>query len=243
MPDLPRKKVGLIACSGEDHPLGTLSRVAARLVLEKLRPNDTVTLCLPLFLAGEQSERAFARFYPTIAIDACGVACAARATAQHSGPVVRAINLEALLAGLGIEVKASWRRALDADGMAVAEEVAAIVARMVDRILHREERPAAEEAVEEEEAAGAGEVAACSCGSGIPVLRLNVDGRTLELLAVPAVFAQFKERGRAPDGAGLAAELLEQTRLYNAVAAEDEGLLAEVLATAYRDYWAGRLEL
>ena len=240
MPDLPRKKVGLIACSGEDHPLGTLGRVATRLVLERLRPNDTVTLCLPLFLAGEQSERAFARFYPTIAIDSCGVACAARATAQHSGPVVRALDLEKLLVGLGIEAKPSWRRELDAAGMAAAEEVAAIIAQMVDRILHRESRPAEEPSTAE--AAAPGPVAACSCGSDIPVLRLDVDGHTLELLAVPDLFARFREQGRAPSSE-VAAELLAQARLYNAVPADEEGLVIEALATAYGDYYAGRLQL
>jgi uncharacterized metal-binding protein len=236
MPDLPQKKVGLISCSGEDHPLGTVARVATRLVLEKLRPNDTVTLCLPLFLAGEESERAFARFYPTIAIDGCGVACAARATAQHSGPVVRALDLEKLLAGLGIAVQPSWRRRLDAAGMAAAEEVAAIVARVVDHILGQDGRPA--EAASAEEAAG-GEVAACSCGSGIPVLRLEVAGRTMELLGVPAILDQFRQEGRAPAPETTAA-LLAQTRLYNAIAAEDAAALAEALDAAYREQWGHR---
>jgi uncharacterized metal-binding protein len=237
MPDLPQKKVGLISCSGEDHPLGTVARVATRLVLEKLRPSDTVTLCLPLFLAGEESERAFARFYPTIAIDGCGVACAARATAQHSGPVVRALDLERLLAGLGIAVQPSWRRRLDAAGMATAEEVAEIIARQVDRILGQDGRPA--EAVPEEEAAGAGEVAACSCGSGIPVLRLDVGGRTVELLGVPAILDQFRQEGRAPSPETTAA-LLAQTRLYNAIATEDAAALAAALDAAYRERWVGR---
>jgi len=57
MPRLPERKVGLIACSGEDLPEGTVSRQAALLVLERLRPGATVTLCLPLFLAGEERER------------------------------------------------------------------------------------------------------------------------------------------------------------------------------------------
>ncbi len=234
MPDLPRRKVGLIACSGEDHPLGTLGRVAVRLVLEKLRPNDTVTLCLPLFLAGEESERAFARFYPTIAVDGCGVACAARATAQYSGPVVRALDLEKLLAGLGIEVQPSWQRQLDAAGMAAAEEVAAIIARQVDIILGQGGRPA----VAEEETSGTGEVATCSCGSGIPVLRLALDGRTVELLAVPAVFEQFRQEGRAPSPETTAA-LLVQARLYNNIAAADEVAVTQALDAAYRKQWAG----
>ena len=83
MPVLPKKKVGLISCSGEELPGGTLSRMATLKVLEELRPNDTVTLCLPLFLAGNDKERAFARFYPTIAVDGCDQRCAARATEKY----------------------------------------------------------------------------------------------------------------------------------------------------------------
>ena len=49
-------KVGIIACSGEEIAAGTISRLATRRVLELLRPQSTVTLCLPLFLAGEEQE-------------------------------------------------------------------------------------------------------------------------------------------------------------------------------------------
>ena len=85
MPDLPQKKVGIIACSGEELPEGTVTRLAALKVLEELRPADTVTICLPLFLAGGEGDRAFARFYPTIAVDGCALRCAARGTEKYSG--------------------------------------------------------------------------------------------------------------------------------------------------------------
>ncbi len=68
MVDLPQKKVGIVACSGEELAEGTVTRLAALKVLEQLRPKDTVTICLPLFLAGGEGDRAFARFYPTIAL-------------------------------------------------------------------------------------------------------------------------------------------------------------------------------
>ena len=51
MPELPRKKVGIIACSGEEIAEGTVTRLAALRVLHELRPGDTVTICLPLFLS------------------------------------------------------------------------------------------------------------------------------------------------------------------------------------------------
>ena len=50
-------KVGVISCSGEECLGGTISRLATRKVLEELTFIDTVTLCLPLYLAGGKEER------------------------------------------------------------------------------------------------------------------------------------------------------------------------------------------
>ncbi len=52
MPDVPERKVGIIACCGEELAVGTASRLAALKVLHHARPGKTVTICLPLFLAG-----------------------------------------------------------------------------------------------------------------------------------------------------------------------------------------------
>ena len=79
MPEIRPKKVGIVACSGEEMAEGTVTRLAALRVLETLRPEETVTICLPLFLAGGEGDRAFARYYPTIAVDGCDLRCAARA--------------------------------------------------------------------------------------------------------------------------------------------------------------------
>jgi hypothetical protein len=78
-------KVGVIACAGEEMAAGTISRLATRRVLGTLRPGATVTLCLPLFLAGDQQERRFAREHPTITVDGCKKLCARRGTEQYSG--------------------------------------------------------------------------------------------------------------------------------------------------------------
>lgn len=84
-------KVGVIACSGEEIPAGTVTRLATRRVLELLRPHSTVTLCLPLFLAGEERERRFARQHPTITVDGCDKLCAKRGTEQFSGKVAASL--------------------------------------------------------------------------------------------------------------------------------------------------------
>ena len=136
MPDLPTRKVGIISCSGEEFAEGTISRVATRMVLEELRPGQTVTLCLPLFLAGGEEERAFARFFPTIAVDGCAKLCAAKATAQHSAEPA-AVVVVSDIAARHPELAIGSRRRLDEDGMKLARLVADEIASKVDELLAR----------------------------------------------------------------------------------------------------------
>ena len=68
--DIQVMKVGVVSCSGEEIPEGTLCRLACRKVLDE-RPGETVTICLPLFIAGGEEERTFAHNYPTITVDGC----------------------------------------------------------------------------------------------------------------------------------------------------------------------------
>jgi uncharacterized metal-binding protein len=131
---LAKGKVGIICCSGEDLTEGTISRVAVRMVLEKLRPDKTVTLCLPLFLAGGEEERGFARLFPTIAIDGCDKKCAAIGTAKYSGKPAATIMVSEILKKHS-EVKAVSHATLNAEEMKVAMEVAEEIAKKVDEIL------------------------------------------------------------------------------------------------------------
>jgi len=134
LPGRVRVKIGLIACSGEALPGGTVTRLAVRRVLEALRPDDTVTLCLPLFLAGSERERSFAHKFPTITIDGCEKRCAARATAKCSAPPAASLIVPDLLAERGLPPPRELR-ALDEAGMRATDETAAAVAAEVDRLL------------------------------------------------------------------------------------------------------------
>jgi hypothetical protein len=136
MPDLPKKKGGLISCSGEELPEGTVTRRAVRKVLETLRPDDTVTLCLPLFLAGGEGERSFARFYPTIAIDGCDKRCAARAMEKYSAKPVASIVVSDIAKECGCRAIGTARR-LNAEGLRLADEVAGKIVEETDRLLKK----------------------------------------------------------------------------------------------------------
>lgn len=238
MPLLPKKKVGIVACSGEELPEGTVSRVAALKVLEELRPNDTVTICLPLFLAGGEGDRAFARFYPTVAIDGCEKRCAARATEMYSGKPAASIVVTDVAAENGLGPVQGTRR-LNEAGMQAADLVAQEVARLVDELLGRTARAAEEAAVEEptpEVPEGEEEtITLCSCGSGIPVQKVAVNGRVVTLIALPAIFEQFYQAGKWP-GDGTTRELLEMTRIYNPIPPEEEAAYAEALAREYEKF-------
>ena len=235
MVDLPQKKVGIVACSGEELAEGTVTRLAALKVLEQLRPTDTVTICLPLFLAGGEGDRAFARFYPTIAIDGCGKRCAAKATELYSGKPAASVLVTDLMTGHDI---GTMRRLNDA-GRELVDATADRTAQLVDELLGRQwDRRAGEfvggtPAVEEAEPVEA----TCSCGSGIPVQRVNVDGQVVTLIALPAIFQQFREQGKAP-GDGVTRELLNLVKVYNPVPVEQEATYLSVLEREYAAFCA-----
>jgi uncharacterized metal-binding protein len=89
-----KPKVGLISCSGEACSGGNISRAATLEVLHHLRPTETVTICLPLFLAGDEAERDFAKHFPTITIDGCSKLCAAKGTARYSSEPAVKLDVE-----------------------------------------------------------------------------------------------------------------------------------------------------
>jgi uncharacterized metal-binding protein len=237
MPKLPQKKVGIVACSGEELAEGTVTRLAALKVLEELRPEDTVTICLPLFLAGGEGDRAFARFYPTIAVDGCELACAARATEEYSSKPAASVVVTDIVDKCGIGEVKGLRR-LNEAGMQAVEETAEQVAGLVDVLLgkkwSRREGQFTESEPEDLPLENP-KVASCACGSGIPVQTVQVNDESVTLIALPALFEQFREAGKRPSPE-IIAELLEQVRIYNPVPAEAEPAYREMLAREYALY-------
>jgi uncharacterized metal-binding protein len=240
MVELPKKKVGIVACSGEELPEGTVTRLAALKVLEQLRPADTVTICLPLFLAGGEGDRAFARFYPTIAVDGCELRCAARATEMYSGKPAASIVVTELVAENGLEEPQGARR-LNGAGIKAVDLTAERVAELVDELLEKkwsrrtgefmEANTALEVVVEQQEPVEA----TCSCGSGIPVLKVMVEGKQVTFIALPLIFEQFYQAGKQPAD-GTARELLETVKIYNPIPVGAEETYGETLLREFATY-------
>ena len=187
-------KVGIIACSGEEIPAGTISRLATRRVLELLRPQSTVTLCLPLFLAGEEQERRFARQHPTITVDGCSKLCAKRGTEQYSGQVAASLVVTDILGDRLAKCHRSARDFDQSDEQAVwmlAERIAA----EVDAL---SQTPPALQASEAPKTASRG----CACGSRPAEGNLRLNGKTVTVNGLPLIFDHLHRRGLVP-GHGL----------------------------------------
>ncbi len=243
MVDLPMKKVGIIACSGEELAEGTVTRLAALKVLEQLRPGETVTICLPLFLAGGEGDRAFARFYPTISVDGCELLCAARATEKYSNKPAISIVVRDLIRENKLDPPQGMRRLNPAGIQAVAVTVERIT-QHVDELIDKKWNRKSGQTVQEEPAKlpqpeneTGPEITPCACGSGIPVQKVTISGREVQLVGLPLIFQQFYEAAKAP-GEGTLAELMATIKIYNPVPVGDDRAYAEAIFAAYTKYWS-----
>jgi uncharacterized metal-binding protein len=238
MPDLPKKKIGIVSCSGEELAEGTVTRLATLKVLEQLRPGNTVTICLPLFLAGGEGDRAFARFYPTIAVDGCELRCAARATEMYSSQPAASIMVRDVVAENGL-AQPEGRRRLNAVGLQAVEATARQLAATVDELLEKgwdrksgsfvdlgTVLPASIAGKETEKAA------TCSCGTGILIQKVQINGEEVTLIALPVIFQQFHEGGK-PATPDTIREILDAVKIYNPIPADEDEAYSAVLSHEY----------
>lgn len=134
-----KTKIGVVSCSGEDCLGGTISRLATRKMLE-LRPDETVTICLPLYLAGGEEERGFATEYPTISVDGCNKYCAKRATEKYSGKVGASINVGDIIGEEVAEAMALSCRDLTEVHKDMVKQVSDVIQEKYDAVLNKKSK-------------------------------------------------------------------------------------------------------
>jgi uncharacterized metal-binding protein len=222
-------KVGIISCSGEAIPEGSISRLATRRVLELLRPNVTVTLCLPLFLAGNEGERNFARTHPTITVDGCAKQCARWGTEQHSGPVSAAIVVSEVL-GTGSHGCHCSSRDLSEEDTAAVWAVAERIAAEVDTVLAT--------ATPGEASGTEPPKASCGCSSPLPGGSVEIRGKTQSIPGLPLIFEQCAAGGVPAEGDDGVA-LLNAVKIYHAIAPAEEAEYRTALLRVYREFRSG----
>jgi uncharacterized metal-binding protein len=78
------EKILIIPCSGIGKAFGSISREAANIVTEKLRKDETGTVCLSLLVMGDEEAGEKVRNSKVITIDGCPTGCA-RKNVEASG--------------------------------------------------------------------------------------------------------------------------------------------------------------
>jgi len=128
-------KVGILSCSGEECLGGTISRLATRKVLEELQMVDTVTLCLPLYLAGGKEERNFAKVFPTISVDGCDKLCAKRSTEKYSGKINGSVDVSKIIGNENaLNTKIVRNKDLTEEHFQMVEEVVSEIVKAISKI-------------------------------------------------------------------------------------------------------------
>lgn len=223
----PVSKIGIISCSGEEIAEGTVARQAVRRVLESLRPQQTVTLCLPLFLAGEEGERRFAREHPTITVDGCSKLCAKHGTEKYSGEVSASLIVSDIL---GDRAKTCHRSTRDADKN--DEEAVWIVA---ERIAAEVDSLTASRPSIEPSETPSSNAACCACGGPSRHGSLEINGKSVAINGLPVIFEHLRKKGVPPED-GSAAKLLETVGIYHAIEPSELSAYQIALLAAYRDF-------
>ena len=124
---------------------------------------------------------------------------------------------------------------MNAAGQRAVDVTAERLASMVDQVLGRQPGTATGPEVAAGTSHAEDREAACSCGSGIPVTRLDIGGKSVEMVALPLIFQKFLDTGGLPDDA-LAHELFETVKIYNPVPEEAEDRYREAVLREYATY-------
>jgi uncharacterized metal-binding protein len=124
-------KAVVVPCSGIGKTYGAVSREAAYILSEDLRPQDTQIIALSRLVLGDEAARAAVQATPVIAIDGCQLACASKMAAEAGGVVASRLAV--------LEVYRRYRQfkpqgigMLNDGGIKLAEALAAEAAVLVD---------------------------------------------------------------------------------------------------------------
>ncbi len=82
-------RVCIVPCSGIGKTYGTVTREAAYLVTQELRPESTEVVPLSLLVLGDETARQAVQSAPALTLDGCKLACATKLVQESGGMVAQ----------------------------------------------------------------------------------------------------------------------------------------------------------
>jgi uncharacterized metal-binding protein len=126
-------RVRIVPCSGIGKTYGTVTREAAYLVTEELRPENTEVIPLSLLVLGDEAAREAVQTTPTLTLDGCKLACATKLVRESGGIVAQDFTvLDAFRKNRTL--KPAGIAELNDGGLALARALAEEVAATVDAV-------------------------------------------------------------------------------------------------------------
>ncbi len=129
--------VAIVPCSGIGKTYGTVSREAAYVVVEDLRPKTTQVVALSPLVLGDEAAREVVTACPAITIDGCKLACATKMVEESGGIVAREYAV--------LDVYRRYRQfkpqgiaELNEGGLKLAHALAEEIAATIDSLLNPE---------------------------------------------------------------------------------------------------------
>jgi len=129
-----RPRVVIVPCSGIGKPYGTVSREAAYIVTEELRPDQTQLVPLSLLVLGDAHARAAVTENVAVTINGCKLACSTKMVQESGGTISEDVSVLDVfrqhreLKPLGIAV-------LNPEGLKLANVIGEEIARRVDELM------------------------------------------------------------------------------------------------------------
>lgn len=129
------EKVAIVACAGMDKPLGSVARACAFKIVEDLKPEDSVLVCIPPLVTGVKPHSEWIKKYPIITIDGCPERCATKIVAKNGGRIRGRVFIPQSVKKHGLKPKASAE--IGPEGEKLAEKIAEDTALLIDKILRK----------------------------------------------------------------------------------------------------------
>jgi len=125
------KKVNVVPCSGIGKVFGLMAREAALETVQELCPGTSETVCLAYIVTGDEDASKKITGRNCITVDGCPKMCAAKNVSLAGGIIIEEIKvLDTVKEHKGKQFGSPTL--LSADGEAVADEIAAKIAKIIN---------------------------------------------------------------------------------------------------------------
>lgn len=130
--------VAIVPCSGIGKTYGTVSREAAYILTEDLRPALTRLIALSPLVLGDEAARTAIADVPVITLDGCKLACATKMVAESGGQVARSLAILDVYRQHR-DLKPAGIAELNEGGLKLAQVLAVEAAAVVDALAGEED--------------------------------------------------------------------------------------------------------